>query len=100
MKPYSANTRAACAVLLLTLFPSLHAQPAQSADQANALKAQAEHFRIVRERGEKAYYQPRFDLSALRSDRRAALDDDVQRLVERKRFILNRLIRGQSHRGK
>ncbi|MEI7566886.1 MAG: hypothetical protein WCJ10_03560, partial [Opitutaceae bacterium] len=50
------------AILLLT---ALHAQTPQTADQANALKAQAEHFRIVRERGEKAYYQPRFDLSAL-----------------------------------
>jgi phosphate transport system substrate-binding protein len=44
---------------------SLPAQADPSADVENALKAQAEHFRIVRERGEKAYYQPRFDLSAL-----------------------------------
>lgn len=50
------------AILLVT---ALRAQTPQTADQVNALKAQAEHFRIVRERGQKAYYQPRFDLSAL-----------------------------------
>jgi len=44
---------------------SLRAQLDESADTKNALKAQVEHFRIVRERGEKAYYKPQFDLSAL-----------------------------------
>ena len=54
------------ATLAATLFSSaLHAQLEESADTKNALKAQVEHFRIVRERGEKAYYQPHFDLSAL-----------------------------------
>lgn len=43
----------------------LTAQTAPSADTVNALKAQAEHFRIVRERGEKPFYAPRFDLSTL-----------------------------------
>jgi phosphate transport system substrate-binding protein len=52
--------------LALAVLPSLlRAQPALSADAENALKAQADHFRIVRERGEKAFYEPRFDLSAL-----------------------------------
>ena len=41
------------------------AQPEASADVKNALKAQAEHFRIIHERGQKAYYEPQFDLSAL-----------------------------------
>ena len=61
----SATSYPVAAALMAALLPALQAQPAQSADQVNALKAQAEHFRIVRERGEKAYYQPRFDLSAL-----------------------------------
>jgi phosphate transport system substrate-binding protein len=47
------------------LIPALRAQMEESADTKNALKAQVEHFRIVRERGEKAFYQPRFDLGAL-----------------------------------
>ena len=62
MNPRSLQFAVLVAALLAT---ALRAQPAQTADQVNALKAQAEHFRIVRERGEKAYYQPRFDLSAL-----------------------------------
>jgi phosphate transport system substrate-binding protein len=53
------------AAALLVLLPLAAAQPAPSADTENALKAQADHFRIVRERGEKAYYAPRFDLGAL-----------------------------------
>ena len=65
MKSYSRTLPVVCAVTLLGSLPSLRAQQEQSADTVNALKAQAEHFRIVRERGEKAYYQPRFDLSAL-----------------------------------
>src|SRR5579883_2943885 len=36
-----------------------------SADQRNALKAQAEHFRIIKERGRQAYYHEAFDLSGL-----------------------------------
>ena len=52
--------------ILIALLPlRLAAQLEESTDTKNALKAQVEHFRIVRERGEKAYYQPRFDLSAL-----------------------------------
>jgi phosphate transport system substrate-binding protein len=43
----------------------LGAQSDESADTKNALKAQVDHFRIVRERGEKAFYQPQFDLSGL-----------------------------------
>ena len=65
MKSHSSIFRTLCAAVFLTSLEPLSAQPAQSADQVNALKAQAEHFRIVRERGEKAYYTPRFDLSAL-----------------------------------
>ena len=54
------------AVLATALLgPALNAQTPPTADQVNALKAQADHFRIVRERGEKAFYQPQFDLSAL-----------------------------------
>ncbi len=55
----------AAAALLAAALPSSGATERSSADTLNALKAQADHFRIVRERGEKAYYQPRFDLSAL-----------------------------------
>ena len=62
MNPRSLKFTALVAALLAT---ALRAQTPQTADQVNALKAQAEHFRIVRERGERAYYQPRFELSAL-----------------------------------
>ena len=55
----------AAALSAFLLHPALRAQTAPSADTVNALKAQAEHFRIVRERGDKAFYQPRFDLGAL-----------------------------------
>ncbi len=65
MSPYPFLSWLAVAGLLMARLTPLAAQPAPSADQVNALKAQAEHFRIVRERGEKAYYQPRFDLSGL-----------------------------------
>src|SRR5258708_12589586 len=65
MKSSITSCFLAAALLTAWLLPPLHAEPAPSADMVNALKAQAEHFRIVRERGEKAYYQPRFDLSAL-----------------------------------
>ena len=62
MNPRSLKFTALVAALLAT---ALRAQTPQTADQVNALKAQAEHFRIVRERGERAYYQPRFELNAL-----------------------------------
>ena len=66
MNPRPPHCLPLLAALAGTLFSSaLHAQGEESADTKNALKAQVEHFRIVRERGEKAYYQPRFDLSAL-----------------------------------
>lgn len=68
MKTNSTSTvaaLAACALAVMGSLPALRAQPNQSADTINALKAQADHFRIVRERGEKAFYQPQFDLSAL-----------------------------------
>ncbi len=45
--------------------PSAHAQAGTAADIANALRAQVDHFRIVRERGRTAFYQPQFDLSEL-----------------------------------
>lgn len=53
---------AACAALLAAA--SARAV-ADTADSRNALKAQAEHFRIIRERGLKPYYSQRFDLSGL-----------------------------------
>ncbi|MFI5335785.1 MAG: PstS family phosphate ABC transporter substrate-binding protein [Opitutales bacterium] len=66
MKIYSTTIRAILAASAMTVaLPRLTAQIEESADTKNALKAQVEHFRIVRERGEKAFYQPQFDLSAL-----------------------------------
>jgi phosphate transport system substrate-binding protein len=55
----------ACVTALLLPLTSLRAQPNPSADTVNALKAQVEHFRIVRERGNKVFYTQRFDLSGL-----------------------------------
>ena len=65
MNPRRLKSLILSAALTAALLPRLAAQVEESADTKNALKAQAEHFRIVRERGEKAYYAPRFDLSAL-----------------------------------
>ncbi|MBS0662744.1 MAG: substrate-binding domain-containing protein [Verrucomicrobia bacterium] len=65
MRIIAQSTLAAAAVLLAAPLPPVRAADDASPDTINALKAQADHFRIVRERGEKAYYQPRFDLSAL-----------------------------------
>ena len=68
MKSYSSTASAivaVCAAVLMVALPHLGAQPEASADTKNALKAQVEHFRIVRERGHKVFYAPRFDLSAL-----------------------------------
>ena len=56
---------ASLAVALSAPMARLGAQSEESADTKNALRAQVDHFRIVRERGEKAYYQPQFDLSGL-----------------------------------
>lgn len=66
MNPRIPLTAAAVLALAGALAsPRLGAQPEASADTINALKAQVDHFRIVRARGEKPYYQPQFDLSGL-----------------------------------
>ena len=67
MKSPRPNPLAAVALALVALISlgPLDAQPAPSADTVNALKAQAEHFRIIRERGLKPYYTQKFDLSGL-----------------------------------
>ncbi len=43
----------------------LRAESDPSADSKNALRAQADHFRIVRERGQHPFYTQKFDLSRL-----------------------------------
>lgn len=53
------------AFALLAVIARLPAQPEASADTQNALRAQADHFRIVRERGRQAFYPPQFDLGGL-----------------------------------
>ena len=57
----AASSSATLAFAVLAPTPLVTAQTAPSADTVNALKAQAEHFRIVRERGEKPFYAPGFD---------------------------------------
>ncbi len=47
------------------LLPPLGAQTATSKDAENALRAQVDHFRIVKERGKQAFYTNKFDLSGL-----------------------------------
>ena len=51
----------------LSLAPStlLRAQADASEDAKNALRAQVDHFRIVKERGKQAFYTQKFDLSGL-----------------------------------
>jgi len=56
---------AALAAIPLAASSLIRAQPEPSADAKNALRAQAEHFRIVRERGKQAFYKAQFDLSGL-----------------------------------
>src|SRR5882672_10564676 len=53
------------AVAVIALTSSLPAQPEPSADAKNALRAQVDHFRIVKERGKQAFYTQKFDLSGL-----------------------------------
>ena len=61
----SFTLAAALAVGALLSPPPLRADTPTSADVENALKAQVEHFKIVRERGLKPYYTEKFDLSGL-----------------------------------
>jgi phosphate transport system substrate-binding protein len=67
MKTRSSKIILAACTVLVAVAPSvlLRAQPSPSADTENALRAQAEHFRIIRERGLKPYYTQKFDLSGL-----------------------------------
>src|ERR1039457_2603177 len=60
------STAAVAVMAVVFLAPSRSAaQPDPSEDTKNALRAQADHFRIIHERGQKPYYKPQFDLSAL-----------------------------------
>ena len=59
-----ANRLFSSAFAVVALSSSLLAQEA-SEDAKNALRAQVDHFRIVKERGRQAYYTQKFDLSGL-----------------------------------
>ena len=66
MKTLFHSTAAVAVMAAAFLAPSRSAaQPEGSDDTKNALRAQADHFRIIHERGQKPYYKPQFDLSAL-----------------------------------
>jgi phosphate transport system substrate-binding protein len=53
------------AALFLAPSALLRAQAGPSEDAKNALRAQVDHFRIVKERGKQAFYTQKFDLSGL-----------------------------------